>query len=514
MKKSFLFLLISGISSMSIIAQNVTITPEGITPSMNYPRLSYEAILALPNPKEGDLVYDLTFKCLRIFNGNKWVCTLIGSPGITPNLAAISTISGPDYDSGKSIAIDTSGNVYITGAQGGTTSFGGTVYPTTGESGVYLAKYNANGVLEWVQSAIGTGIGLDIEIDINGNLIVTGYFYETVSFGNISVVSNGMADFFLAKYTSDGTLLWAKSAGASKIDIAYGVSSDKMGNILITGHYTGTTTFDNTTLSSVDPNFDDVFIAKYNGAGNLIWVKSAGGISGDFGLDIATDSNNNIYITGYYILSAKFGNITITSTGANDVFLVKYDPNGETQWVRSGGGSGIDSGVRLAVDANGNVYLTGYFSENARFTSPFGNEKNISSAGSVDIFLVKYDTNGTLQWLRSMGGSNYDSVKGIAVDATGSVYLTGSYHTSATFWGGVIFSAGFSDIFVVKHNNNGDFQWVKSAGGANGDSGEGIAIDRKGYVYVIGEFSGSANFGSTAFTSAGFSDVIIAKFDK
>lgn len=492
-------------------AQNVIITPTGVTPSFNYPRLAYDAILALAGPTEGDLAYDLTFKCLRVYNGSKWVCTVSNASDVSPNITAIASAGGNDYDIGQSIAVDNAGNIYITGQFRGTAAFGNLSITSAGNTDAFIAKYNRTGQVLWVKSAGGTGYsyGQDIAVDAAGNIYITGVYYNTTTFENTSFTSAGNSDLFIAKYNTEGILQWARSAGGANNDFGQSIAVDANGNVYITGYFQGTSTFGTTTLTSTPLPFDDVFVAKYTTNGTFQWVKSAGGPGGDFGYDIAVDSNGNVYVTGIYIETAFFDGTPLTSEGSTDVFLAKYNTNGGKEWVRSAGGTGIDNGQGVAVDGNNNVYISGIFSNTARFENKYA-----TSAGNSDIFLAKYTTDGSIQWLRSAGGINNESGKGIAVDAVGSIYLTGYYHNAAMFGGTSLLSSGYSDLYVAKYSTNGNFDWVRSAGGTNDDYGQNIVIDTLGNVFVVGNFENRAVYGNRTMISAGSYDIVVARMEK
>jgi Beta-propeller repeat len=488
-------------------AQQVTITPNGITPTMTYPRLTYDAMMALPSPVEGDLVYDLTFKCLRVYNGSKWVCTLTSSPiDPTPHIAAIATAGGSGYDTGTGVAVDASGNVYVTGSYRGTATFGNTTSASAGSDDIFVAKYNSSGSLQWVQSAGGANgdYGRSIAVDAAGNVYVSGAYSGTATFGSVSITSAGNIDIFVAKYNSSGSVQWVQSAGGLSVDQGSGIAVDASGNVYVTGYFVGTATFGSATKTSAGSA--DIFAAKYNSSGSLQWVQSAGGLSADFGNGIAVDALGNVYVTGYYAGTAAFGSTNLVTAGGNDMFAAKYSSSGSLQWVQSAGGTGADFGNGIAVDASGNVYVTGSYWG----TATFGITTR-TSAGSDDVFVAMYNSSGSLQWVQSAGGTSGDYGNGIRVAASGHVYVSGSYSDTATFESTSKTSAGISDIFAVKYNSSGSVQWVQSAGGLSVDYGNGIAVDASGHVYVTGNYVGTAAFGSVSKTSAGSNDVYLVR---
>lgn len=491
-------------------AQNVTISPNGITPRPTHPRLTYDAILALPTPAEGDLAYDLTFKCLRVYNGNKWVCTLKNNPDLAPSHAAIVSAGGLNYDQAQSVAVDAAGNVYITGIYNGTATFGNTSISSKGYNDIFIAKYNGSGALAWVKSAGGTGddYAINIAVDANGNFYITGRYTSDATFEASTITSTGSFDLFLAKYTSGGTLAWVKSAGGAQSDGGSDIVVDAGGNVYVTGYYAGVVFFEGTAVNGAGNN--DFFVAKYNANGGLQWVRSAGGIYDDRGNGIALDAANNVYLTGQFQNSFTFGNTPLTSAGGYDIFIAKYNSDGVLQLVNSSGGPSDDYGLDIAVDNAGNSYITGGYQLNATFGS-----LSTISTGSTDIFIAKYSSEGSFQWVKSIGGADIDFGYGITIDSNGYIYVTGVYFNTLNLGSQSITSvAGSTDIFVIKYSNTGTFQWAQSSGGNSDDYGLAIAIDTIGTIYITGSYWGTATFGNTTKTSAGNSDVFIERIEK
>jgi hypothetical protein len=424
---------------------------------------------------------------------------------------------GTESDDGYAIAVDNSGNSYITGTFRGTASFNGTSLSFAGGTrDIFVAKYNSSGDLLWAKQAGGTGpdYSYGIAVDGSSNSYVTGYFGGTAIFNGTSISSVGHNDIFIAKYDSDGNVLWAKRAGGIGRDEAYGIAVDGLGNSYVTGYFSLTASFNGTSLSSMGSS-RDIFVAKCNTNGVFQWAKQAGGTGTDEGRGITVDGSRNSYATGFFVGTANFNGTSLSAPGTGqDIFVTKYDENGNFQWAKRAGGNTTfgDAGYGIAVDGSGNSYVTGMFYGAADF-----NGFTLNSAGSSDIFVAKYNTNGANQWAKKAGGSSVfigDSGYGIAVDGLGNSYVTGYFEGftgPASFSGTNIISAGFFDIFVAKYATNGVFQWVNQAGGGNMDIGWGIAIDGVGNSYVTGNFMSAATFGNTTLTAASDTDIFVAK---
>ncbi len=299
-------------------------------------------------------------------------------------------------------------------------------------------------------------------------------------------------------------LLWAKRAGSGGIftDQGNGVAVDSSGNSYVTGFFMNSATFapgeaNETTLNAVGS--EDMFVAKYSSNGALLWVKQAGGTLVQ-GLGIAVDNSGNCYVTGLYFLgSATFGQgetnqTTLSPLGSQDFFVAKYDSNGALVWAKAAGGMSGDEGFAIAVDSSGNSYVTGFFVFLATFGQGEANETTLTSAGSADIFVAKYGSNGTLLWAKRAGGTVTDQGSGIGVDSSGNSYVTGVFEGTATFGPGeanqtMLTSTGNSDVFIAKYNSNGALLWAKRAGGNFTTKGSAIAVDsrqqlRDGIIFV------------------------------
>jgi hypothetical protein len=419
----------------------------------------------------------------------------------------------------------------------------GGILTNVGEFDVFLAKYDAGGSFLWAKSMGGSNddYGYGVAVDGSGNVYVTGYSNSaTADFnpgGSGGILTNiGEFDVFVAKYNSAGNFLWAKSMGGNSADQGFGIAVDGSGNVYVTGYFSSVTADFNPggsggmlSLAGM-PSFD-VFLAKYDAGGNFLWAKNMGGSSTDIGYGVTVDGSGNVYATGEFnSATADFnpggGGGMLTPVGGTDVFLAKYDAGGNFLWAKNMGGSNTDIGYDLTVDGKGNVCMTGRFNSATADFNPGGSGGTLLTAGGIDIFVARYDSGGNFLWAKSMGGSGIDIGYGIAMDNNGDAYVTG-YFSSATAdfnpggSGGTLTNntnTGRSDVFLAKYGVGGSFLWAKSMGGSFNDIGYGVAVDPSGNVYGSGYFSSNtADFnpggsGGTLTNTTGDYDVFVVKF--
>ena len=372
---------------------------------------------------------------------------------------------------------------------------------------IFAVSANAQN-LEWATQAGGLSneSGRGIAVDDDGNSYVTGFFFGTAHFGAggtaASLISLGNSDIFIAKYDDNGDLLWAKQAGGLMGEAGLGIAVDDDGKSYVTGAFTGTATFgasefNETTL--VSNAWNDIFIAKYDSSGNLEWAKQAGNptatFANDEGLGIAVDGSNNSYVTGYFNGTATFGEadaaIVLTGAGEDDIFIAKYDGDGNLVWAEQAGGDSSDEGLGIAVDGLGNSYVTGQFQGSATFGEEI-TEVTLDTGSSFDrnIFIAKYDGSGDLVWAEQAGGDSSDEGLGIAVDGLGNSYVTGQFQGSATFGTTELTGAINGGMFIAKFDSSGIAVWAEQAGGMTGSAtGVGIAANDAGDSYVGGNLA-------------------------
>ncbi len=442
-----------------------------------------------------------------------FILTALWLAAQAPDWLWVKQAGGSSSDSGRGITTDGSGNSYVVGNFEGAAIFGTTTLSSSGDHDIFIAKLDNNGNYLWAKKAGGTSndSGIGIASDNSRNSYVTGYFFGTATFGSTTLTSSGDYDIFIAKLDTNGNWLWAKQAGGTNWDDGWGIYTDSSGNSYVTGNFSETATFGTTTLTS---NGDwDIFIGKLDTNGNWLWAKKAGGTSDDIGRSITASSSGNSYVTGDFTGTVTFGSTTLISSGIEDTFIAKLDTNGNYLWAKKAGGSSSDFGSSIAIDSNGNCYVSGSFA----FSAYFGTT-TLSNIGNFDVFIAKLDTSGNFLWARQAGGIGNDYVFGIATDSSGNSFVSGLFNGTATYGSTTFTSSGETDIFIAKLDTNGNYLWAKKAGGSSSDFGSSIATDSNGNSYVTGSFGGASTFGTATFdtttlTSSGMFDIYIAKLN-
>ncbi len=375
--------------------------------------------------------------------------------------------------------------------------------------------------------------GQSIAVDANGNVYTTGTFVATVDFDpgplTHNMTSAGIQDIFISKFDAEGNFLWAKQFGSTSYNFGYSITVDVIGNVYTTGQFVGVVDFDpGPGVTNLDGGGgSSAYVSKLDASGNFLWAKH---ISGNFssGQSIAVGANGNVYTTGWFALTADFdpggGTFNMTSFGAADIFVNKLDASGNFLWAKQmGGTSDQETGYSITVDANQNVYTTGNFSGTADFDPGPATFNLTTPFGLFDIFVSKLDASGNFIWAKQMGdiGASNDIGRAITVDASGNVYTTGSFLSTADFDPGPgifnLSSEGLSDIFISKLDASGNFLWAKRIGDGNNDEGKSIVVDNSGNVYTTGFFYGTVDFdpgpGTSNLSSAGEYDIFVSKLD-
>ena len=348
------------------------------------------------------------------------------------------TIGDSNSNTGNDVAIDGDGNVYTSGMS---------------DSDIFVVKHDKDGTEQWqrlinTNSSEKVGVGLD-----NSNNVYV--------VGDTNVSSQGSLDFHITKFNSSGTEQWQRGLGGSQIEQFFGHSiTDSSGNTYGTGY----------TNSAGQGSFGQ-YLVKWNSSGNVQWQRTLSMSGQHTGRDVALDSSGNVYMCG----ESDLGTLNNTN-----LTLAKWTSNGTHQWTRYLRGSSYgEVGDAVAVDSSDNIYVCG--------------RTDSAGAGSGDLLLVKYNSSGTVQWRRTLGGTGYDQGRGVAVDSSDNIYVCGTTRSIGN---------GSRYIMIAKYNSSGTIQWQNTLGGTSRDEGEHIKVDSSDNIYVVGK---------TQSTGQGSNDIFVAK---
>lgn len=446
------------------------------------------------------------------------------------------SIGGSGSDTGYSVTVDTDGNRYITGNfQGTGVDFNKTgkgspdLKISNGMSDVFVTKIDSNGNYISTLTFGGTGddYGLDVTTDAAGNLFVTGIFQGTnVDFnttgtgGSDLKSSNGSFDIFLTKINSNGTYGYTYVLGGSSVDVGRAVTTDSFGNVYFTGYYRSANTNFNTTgsgtpdVKSAFVGTHDVYLTKINFDGSYGFTRTIGGLNQDEGYDVVTDSNNLVYLTGFFFSSNTNFNTTgvgspdyISPKGSADIFVTKFSTDGDYISTNTIGGSSVDYPVSATIDVFGNFYLTGNFeSTNVNFNlTGVGDPDVRSTNGSRDVFLTKINADESYGYTHTWGGSDVDYGNAVFTDKFGQVYVGGFYRSPSVNFNNtgagtndIRQNNGLNDAFVTNFNSDGSYGYTYTFGGTSFDTLNSLVGDNKGNIFMTGYYrSPSVNFNTS-----------------
>lgn len=390
-------------------------------------------------------------------------------------------------------------------------------------------------LLTFEQAQVVSGAGLNegftiafaTAADAQGNVYVTGHFGGTQRFGNVTLLATTIPpalgfDIYVAKMDPSGQVLWAVRGGGISDDFCYDIALDGRGNVYITGSFLGRTArYGTTTLQSNRNGNGSSFIAKLAAStGQWQWAVGVPDDGEAAFSELAVDRRGNVWAAGGFQQGAtRLGPFTLSGNGDADILVAKLDPAGNWLWAVAVGGAGTEAATAIALDEEGNGYVTGSFS------SPrlaFGSHVLVKSQPppnfNSNAFVAKIDSAGSWQWVTGAGGVGISRSLGIATDKQHRVFITGSFTQAADFGSVALTSQGDHDVFTACLSQSGNWQWAAAGGGAEEDIGISIAADGTGYVYVGGRFylrqsSSVAQFGNTTLRSAGVSDAFVVRLD-
>ena len=356
---------------------------------------------------------------------------LLGALAYRPPWAGEYFLTSLGYDStptgteiSRGVAFDSSGNFYVVG------------YTNQPSIRPLITKHDSTGTVQWQRTLLGGNTTFSaVAVDSSGNVYACGSVQGTGG--------SGLGDGLVVKYDASGNLLWKRAFGGTSHDSFSAIAVDSSNNIYVAGY-------------ARNNSAEGALIAKYDSSGNIQWQRTLDGSYFDSFYGVAIDSSNNIYVAGHVSSS--------TSSSSKDALIAKYNSSGAIQWQRTLGGSLEDSAKGICVDSSGNIYVAV--------------ETRSAGAGAQECLLAKYNSSGTVQWQRTLGSTSTDQPSSIAADSVGNIYVIG--HTNNSF------STDGGNIFFAKYNSSGTIQWQRTLGGNEQDIGKAIAIDSSDNVFVTG----------------------------
>lgn len=418
-------------------------------------------------------------------------------------------VSGFIDDTGDGIAMDYAGNVFITGTFGGTISVGSETLECTGARDTYIIKYDSNGNFLWARSSDNdyTNYGYAVSADASGNCILTGKFYDSITFDGWTLSSSGDGDIYIVKFDPNGNVIWAKGAGGTDNDCGRTIATNDLGDTFISGYFDGVAHFDSITLTH---SSSQGFLAKYDSDGNAVWAKET--------------SSFQVGVTRIYVTADELGNCYLTrnSLGQDqDIHISKYDTTGSVVWTKVISSEGryisdypSDIPHGIVVDNWGNLFLAGSSRGIINWGSDILYPQDCSDSNYM--FLAKMSSGGTELWARQLCDVKFDYVSqmSIGADNQGDVIATGYFSGTVTFEDVTLTSNGRSDLFICKYDGNGNFIWALGNGGTLSDRGSSVAAYECGDIATTGSFRDTVTFGPTTLTCETGYDVFVTKVDK
>ncbi len=363
--------------------------------------------------------------------------------------------------------------------------------------------------LDWAYSIGGAGssVATDMVLDADGNIYLTGNYQNSADFdpdNDVHILSSaGDDDIFITKTSPIGVVYWSKRIGGHGKDHASSIAMDLEGNVIVTGSFHETADFDpGPNVFPLSAGVDgDGFITKLDENGEFLWAIQITGDGFNEIRSVKTDATNTIFVTGLFEETADFdpseGISLQASKGMADIFLARYNPEGQLIWVNSIGGAGADAGRGVTVTTTGQVWVTGHFSESVDF-NPAAEDASLTAQALEDIFVATYSGQGGYIRALRIGGNENDEVNGMHMDDSGNILLTGMFRGHVDFnpssFNFFLPSEGGDDGFVVKLSPSGTFMWARGFGGEDNDKGMDISTDKHGNVLVAGYFTGYADF--------------------
>ena len=425
----------------------------------------------------------------------------------------------------RSVDTSPSNEIVVSGVISGSTTM--TLGSTSITSGQYIepwiAKADANGNWQWIQKVSITGTSQyaeatvqDISVAPNGDIFATGMFYDTISFGSITLTSTGYWDCWTAKLSSSGQWQWAQAlrgngdydgVTVTTLDVVYGTSitTDSNSNPVVGGWFLGNTDVGVAADTGAQDGTDiEVFVAKYGNSGNLQWTEVARGQGSQEINTMTVDTNNDIWVATTFEVSMTFGSV-VANAGINEIpmGIARISQSGTWQSAYATTGSGQPLATDFTIDDQNNLLMSGFYTGSINLGS------QLTSSGQNDAFIASMNPSGSWNWAESVGGSSYDAGSGVEYDSNTGYAILGLYSQSSFNFGSQTFTTrGFNDSVVVTFTSNGNPVALFDAGSSLDDAITGISLMPNGALVVAGNYNGTIDFGSSSAASQSTSVLI------
>lgn len=315
-----------------------------------------------------------------------------------------------------------------------------------------------------------------------GSIYMAAEFLDTVQFGEKMLVSSGGTDIYLVKFFEDGTPVWSVKLGGADFDYVQKIIVDTEGDIIMTGYFYGTIQIGPDEYTSFGSQ--DLFVAKFNSDGNFLWSYRAGGAMADYISGLTNDDARNIFITGYYYDAISFGDTTISTSGSSDVFLASISPGGDLQWLTQAGGTSSDQSRSASCDPEGNILLSTSFYYNITI-----GDTTLITQNPVGVAIIKFSPEGDPVMAFQLEGTYLTPEVFIETGNEGDFYISGNFSEEIVF-GSKSFDAGEfnQDIFIAKYDTDCSLEWAKHAHSTASDQAVALVTDSEDNVYITGHY--------------------------
>ncbi|MBK8497854.1 MAG: T9SS type A sorting domain-containing protein [Flavobacteriales bacterium] len=425
----------------------------------------------------------------------------------------VQTWGGTDSDQLNALALDAQDRIFALGGFRGTADMdpgpGSTQLTAIAGQDIFLSRFTADAQFEWSMQLGGTGHdhaqALAVQTDA---VMVGGEFAGTLNAQGVELISNGSSDALLARFATNGALVWAISAGSTGSDYINDVAVDAAGNIIAIGYFQGTVDFDpgpNTFPVSAGGS-DAMFLWKLSPAGELVWVRTWNGTSSENGMAVAVGAADDIWIGGGYFgtldLDPGVGSTTVSAPGfEQQAFIAHLDADGAFLFGGHMGGNGSDGVHDIKLDATGAVIAVGAFGSTGDF-DPGAGDVQLPHLGGPDSFVLKLSATGQLVHAGAVASAGYDQPRAVEVGPTGGIMITGGFDGVVDLNPGapvVTFASnGISDVYVVLLDSALNYREGAAFGGSGQEDGTSIAWSASGRRFVGGLFEYVVDFDPSA----------------